>query len=111
LGKIGVVDFRVGYEEITMANPLTSKVIVELRGGGPQDGERFELVESELEIGHSPYIEFSLAEDTEKKVQVKDFVHIYASAKPFLEGDNDVVLEYAGWFNGLYDPFSELVEE
>jgi len=93
-----------------MANPLVRKIFIELRGGGPQDGERFELVESELEIGHAPYIEFSLTKSTET-TKVKDFVHIYAADKPFKEGDPSVILEYAGWFNGLYDPFQEVVDE
>lgn len=93
-----------------MTNPSVPKVFVELRGGGPQDGERFKLVESELEVGHAPYIEFSLAKSTET-TEVREFVHIYAANKPFKEGDSSVILEYAGWFNGLYDPFQEVIEE
>ena len=93
-----------------MANPLVRKVDIKLIGGGPQDGERFELLESELQLGHAPYIEFALPED-QATTKVKDYIHIYAATKPFKEGDAGIVLEYAGWFNGLYDPFQEVVDD
>jgi hypothetical protein len=91
-----------------MMHPISKKVTVALVGGGPRDGESFELDESSLEIGHAPYIEFSMFKDSET-TQVRDYIHIYAATKPFHEGDGAVILEYAGWFNGLYDPFQDIV--
>ena len=93
-----------------MVDPLVRKVDVKLTGGGPQDGERFELLESELQLGHAPYIEFALPEG-HTTTKVKDYIHIYAATKAFKEGDVDISLEYAGWFNGLYDPFQEVTDE
>ena len=110
LGKIEVVDSKVCREETTMTNPLVRKVCIELKGGGPNDGERFELVEDELEVGRAPYIEFDLTENAETAT-AKNYVHIYAAPTPFTGGETAVVLEYAGWFNGLYDPFQESPEE